>query len=71
MPNMTNTELWDGREPITDALVRLGLRDAFQVAVDERNREVAVSFLCDVGANEVDAACMVDILIPAEKTGHR
>lgn len=58
------TPAWDGREPITDALERRGLRDVFQVAVDHRKRGESVQILCDVGADEETAWRMIDILIP-------
>jgi hypothetical protein len=60
------TAPWDGREPITDALVRRGMRDAFQAAVDQGNRAEAVQVLCDVGADEETAWQMIDVLLPAE-----
>jgi hypothetical protein len=61
MPHRTP---WDGREPITDAMVRYGLRNAFQVAVDSSDRDGAVRILCQVGANEETAWQMIAILIP-------
>jgi len=62
------TEPWDGREPIGDALERRGLRDVFQIAVDNGRREEAIEFLCDVGADADTAERMVYILIPDEQS---
>jgi hypothetical protein len=62
------TEPWDGREPITDALERRGLRDVFQIAVDHGRREEAIEFLCDVGADANTAERMVRILIPEQQS---
>ena len=62
---------WDRREPITDAMVRYGLRDAFQIAIDSGKRDEATKLLCDVGADEETAERMIEILIPfteAEKS---
>ena len=59
-------EPWNGREPITDAMVRYGTRDAFQVAIDGGDREQAVRILCDVGADVETAWEMIAVLIPAE-----
>ena len=67
-PMSPTTEPWDGREPITDALVRRGLRDVFQFAVDHGRREEAIEFLCDVGADAETAARMVHILIPNQQS---
>jgi hypothetical protein len=58
---------WDGREPITEAMERFAMRDAFQGAIDERNRVEAVRILCAVGANEETAWAMVGILIPNDE----
>jgi hypothetical protein len=55
---------WDGREPITDAMVRYGTRDAFQTAIDGGDREQAARILCDVGADEETAWRMIAVLIP-------
>jgi len=57
-------ELWDGREPLTDALVRWGTREAFAQAVDERNRDEAIRLLCEVGADMDTATQIVVFLIP-------
>jgi hypothetical protein len=66
------TAPWDGREPITDAMVRRGVRDEFQVALDDRNRVEAVQILCDVGVDEETAWQMIEVLIPenGEKSEH-
>jgi hypothetical protein len=63
---MPNSLLWDGREPITDAMVRYGMRDAFQAAIDGGNKNEAAKILCDVGADELTAWQMIAILIPAQ-----
>jgi hypothetical protein len=63
---MPNSLPWDGREPITDAMVRYGMRDAFQVAIDDGDKNAAAKILCDVGADELTALQMIAILIPAE-----
>jgi hypothetical protein len=57
-------ELWDGSEPLTDALVRWGTREAFAQAVDERNREEAIRLLCEVGADLDTPKQIVAFLIP-------
>ena len=59
---------WDGREPITDASVRHGTRDAFQRAVDGGDRQKAAQILCDVGADEETAWRMIAVLIPDDST---
>jgi hypothetical protein len=64
MPHKTP---WDGREPITDAMERFAVRDAFQRAIDANNSEEAVRLLCLVGANAETAWAMITILIPAEE----
>lgn len=61
---MPNSLSWDGQEPITDALMRYGVRNDFQAAVDSGKREAAVSILRDVGADELTAWQMIAILIP-------
>lgn len=58
------TDLWDGREPLTDALVRWGTRAAFAQAIDEHNHEEAVRLLCEVGADLDTANQVVAFLIP-------
>jgi hypothetical protein len=63
MPQRT---LWDGHEPITDALERFALREAFQTAVDRGDRDEAGRILCDVGADEETVWEMVAVLIPDE-----
>ena len=57
-------DLWDGREPLTDALVRWGTRAAFAQAIDEKNREEAIRLLCEVGANLDTATQIAAFLIP-------
>jgi hypothetical protein len=66
MPNRSAP--WDGREPITEALLRRSLRDVFQVAVDRGNRGEAVQILRDVGADEETAERMIDVLIPLSES---
>jgi hypothetical protein len=63
---MTRIEPWDRREPITDAMKRWGLRDAFQQAVDGENREEAARILCAIGSDEQSAWEMVAVLIPTK-----
>jgi hypothetical protein len=63
MPHRT---LWDGQEPIIDAMERFALREAFQTAVDRGDRDEAGRILCDVGADEETAWEMVAVLIPDE-----
>jgi hypothetical protein len=60
---MSHRALWDGREPITHAMDRWDLRDAFQEAVDEKDRAEAVRILCAVGADDETAWHMVAVLI--------
>jgi hypothetical protein len=57
---------WDGREPITDAMVRYGLRDDFQAAVDRGDREESMRILRDIGADDQTAWEMVAVLIRTE-----
>jgi hypothetical protein len=61
-----NPALWDGDEPIVDALARHGLRDVFQLAVEGGEREMAIGFLREVGATRSDAVEIVEILWPSE-----
>jgi hypothetical protein len=65
---MVHPTPWDGREPITDAMERFAMRDAFQGAIDGRNRVDAVRILCAVGANEETAWEMIAILIPTDES---
>jgi hypothetical protein len=65
---MSNRTRWDGREPITDALARCGVRDAFQAAVERGDRDEAGRILSDIGADEETAWEMVAVLIPDESS---
>jgi hypothetical protein len=64
---MVHPTPWDGREPITDAMERFAMRDAFQAAIDGHNRAEAVRILCAVGANEETAWAMIAILIAIDE----
>jgi hypothetical protein len=55
---------WDGREPITEAMERYGLRNEFQVTLDRGDRTAAERILCEVGADEETAFAMMRVLIP-------
>jgi len=59
---------WDGREPITDAMVRFGVREDFQAATDRKDRAAAIGILCEVGADEETARRIVEVLVPADKS---
>jgi hypothetical protein len=61
MPHRTP---WDGREAITDALVRYGVRDEFQVAIDSGAGTTAARLLCEVGADIETAWEIIAILVP-------
>jgi hypothetical protein len=63
---MPDRILWDGREPITDALERFQVRDDFQRAVDGSRREESIRILLDIGADEITAWRMIEVLIPGE-----
>jgi hypothetical protein len=53
---------WDGQEPITEAMQRCGVRDAFQSAVNRGDRDEAVRMLCQAGVDYVTAWEMFDFL---------
>jgi hypothetical protein len=63
---MPNSLPWDGREPITDAMVRHGVREDFQAATDRGDCAASIMILCDVGADEATAYEIVAMLVPAE-----
>jgi hypothetical protein len=59
-------EPWDGRELLTSALERHGMRAAFLNAVNGRKRDEAKRILCKVGADDATARRMIAILIPGD-----
>ena len=64
MINPPLPEPWDGRELLTSALERHGMRAAFLNAVNGRKRDEAKRILCKVGADDiVDVVGAADELI--------
>lgn len=59
-------EPWDGRELLTSALDRHGMRAAFLAAVKRCNRDEATRILCKVGADDETARRMITTLIPGD-----
>jgi hypothetical protein len=51
---------WDGCEPVTDALDRFGLRDLFDLAVQNGLRVEAVTLLVYVGVGESRASMIIE-----------